>query len=103
MTKLPKILLMLSVAGFALGLYVTFSGTPLDPAWGVALPTGAICFGLFLIALMLQNEAALFDQEQHLRLASAPNPHPGDQPNKSRLTPAASSAPRSGPAMGTHA
>ena len=71
MKKLPKLLLAISLTGFAVGFFVTLSGFQFAPGWTVALPTGAIFFGLFLIVFMLQNEMAKFDEEQRANLAMA--------------------------------
>ena len=63
MAKLPKFLLTISLTAFAAGIFTCFSSVNWHPAWFVALPTGAIFFGLFLIAYVLQHEAARFDEE----------------------------------------
>jgi nicotinamide mononucleotide (NMN) deamidase PncC len=63
MTKMTKILLVVSLSAFALG----FTGI----LWGFGRPVGAICFGLFMISKLLEKETALYDQEQRLRLAEA--------------------------------
>ncbi|SRR6266581_1752711 len=70
MTKLPKFFLVVSVTAFAAG-FATISSNNLAPAWAVAMPIGAIFLGWFLIAFMLQNEAAQFDEEtcSHVELA----------------------------------
>ena len=57
MTKTTKILLAVSLSSLALGF------TPI--LWGVGKPIGAIFFGLFLISKILENETALYDEEQH--------------------------------------
>ena len=66
MTKLPKFFLTVSLAAFALG-FATVSGNNIAPAWAVAMPMGAIFLGWFLVAFMLQNEVARFDEETRLR------------------------------------
>ena len=63
MTKITKILLGVSLVGFALG----FTGV----LWGIGTPVGAIFFGLFLISKLLEKEATLFDQERQQRLVLA--------------------------------
>ena len=63
MTKITKILLGVSLAGFTLG----FTGV----LWGIGTPVGAIFFGLFLISKLLEKEAALFDEEHQQRLVLA--------------------------------
>jgi hypothetical protein len=74
MTRLSKILLAVSVAGFVAGGIIDFGGFNLGPSWAVVLPLGAIAFGLFLIVFMLEKEMAGFDEEEakKLRLASSP-------------------------------
>jgi len=66
MTKLPKFFLTVSVTAFAVG-FATVSSNNIAPEWAVAMPIGAIFLGLFLIAFMLQNEVAQFDEETRLR------------------------------------
>src|SRR5438552_14422451 len=66
MTKLPTFFLTVSLTAFALG-FATVSSDNIAPAWAVGLPIGAIFLGLFLLAFMLQNEAAQFDEEARLR------------------------------------
>ena len=95
MGKTTKILLALSLAGFGAGLvFVTDLIKAQESSWlYVALPTGAICFGLFLISKLLEKETALFDQEQRMLLASAerlsnagcPSPRKDARPNSARL------------------
>src|SRR5438445_2280310 len=66
MIKLPKFFLTVSVTAFAVG-FATISSNNIAPACAVAMPIGAIFLGWFLIALMLQNEVARFDEEIRLR------------------------------------
>src|SRR5271168_1882257 len=68
MTKLTKIFLGLSVAGFASGGVIDFSSAPMDSKWTVLMPLGAVFFGLFLISLMLEKEMAAFDREEAEKL-----------------------------------
>jgi hypothetical protein len=63
MTKLPKFFLIVSLVSFALGAVVCVGDLDLHPSWAVAVPVGAIFFGLFLIAYMLQGEVAKFNEE----------------------------------------
>jgi hypothetical protein len=65
MGKTTKILLGLSIAGLALGLTFVTGLINVEHlvALYVALPVGAIFFGLFLISLMLERESAQFDRE----------------------------------------
>jgi hypothetical protein len=68
MTTLTKTFLAASVAGFTIGSIVDFSNLTTDPKWTVAMPLGAVFFGLFLIFLMLQKEMAAFDREEAKKL-----------------------------------
>jgi hypothetical protein len=63
MTNKTKILLAISLTGFATG----FSGI----LWGIGMPVGAIFFGLFMIFKMLEKESALFDEENRRQLTLA--------------------------------
>ena len=63
MTKLSKILLAVSLAGFAAGGIIDFGGFKVIPAVTVALPLGAVFFGLALISYMMEKEMAKFDEE----------------------------------------
>src|SRR5260370_415653 len=65
MTKLPKFFLTVSVTAFAVA-FATVSSNNITPAWSVAMTIGAIFLGWFLIAFMLQNEVAQFDEETRL-------------------------------------
>ena len=67
MTKLPKFFLTVSITAFAV-VFATVGSDNVAPAWAVAMPIGAIFLGWFLIAFMLQNEVAQFDEETRLRL-----------------------------------
>jgi len=88
MTKVSKILLAVSVTGFAAGGVVDFGGFSVIPQLTVALPLGAVFFGLFMIAFMMQKEMAKFDEEQSEKLqldqrdtaAPAPAQKPAMQP-----------------------
>jgi hypothetical protein len=68
MTTLTTTFLAVSVIGFTIGSMVDFSHLTNDPEWTVAMPLGAVFFGLFLISLMLQREMAAFDREEAKRL-----------------------------------
>jgi len=59
MKRLPKILLVLSVAGFALSL--TSFGS--DIHYGVLKPVSAILFIVFFILQVLEKEVAKYDAE----------------------------------------
>lgn len=91
MTRLTKLFLGLSLAGFLAGGVIDARPGPVDPKWTVVLPLGAVFFGLFLIFLMLQKEMAAFDRETERmnqginQGASAPpaaGPAPAPQPVK---------------------
>jgi hypothetical protein len=70
MTKTTKLLLGLSIAGVAMGVaFISGLVNVHNPAFYVALPGGAICFGLFLISKMLEKETALYDQDQRAALS----------------------------------
>ena len=64
MKKTTKSLLLISLAAWLIGF-----GTNL--VWGIGLPIGAVCFGLFLLFKLLEKEVALFDTEQRLRFETA--------------------------------
>lgn len=68
MTTLSKTLATISTTGFLAGGLVDFGGFNLNPAWTVALPLGAICFGAFLISFMMEKEMAAFDEEESRKL-----------------------------------
>src|SRR5690242_5777341 len=73
MKTVTKILLAVSLTTLALGFT--------DVLWGLGKPVGAICFGLFMIFKLLENETELFDQEEQLRLAQAARAARKDSPN----------------------
>ena len=64
MTTLSRALLVVSVTGFVAGIIIDFGGLNLNPAWEVALPIGAVFFGLSLISVMLEKEVAKFDEDE---------------------------------------
>jgi hypothetical protein len=72
MSKMTKVLLVLSLSCLASGLvFVTGIVNVGEAAWlYVTFPVGAILFGLFLISLSLQAESALFDEEQRRTVAA---------------------------------
>ena len=78
MTKLTKMLLGISIAGFGSGLlFVTGLINVQDGVfWYVTLPAGAIFLGLFLISLFLEKEAAQFDLEERLAFARVSQDQP---------------------------
>ena len=71
MTRIPKALLAVSLTAFAVGSVVTFGSSEIPVGWTVAMPVGAIFFGLFLVTFMLQKEVASFDEEERVRLELA--------------------------------
>ena len=71
MTRIPKALLAVSLTAFAVGSVVTFGSPDIPVGWTVAMPVGAIFFGLFLLTFMLQKEVASFDEEERARLELA--------------------------------
>jgi hypothetical protein len=75
MTKTTKSLLVPTVLGLGFGLVFSTGliNVENEAALYVALPTGAIFLGLFLISLMLEQEAVHFDQEHE---ANAHADHP---------------------------
>ena len=63
--------LALAVTCLIVGVFVSLSHGDLAPAWALALPLGVILTGLFLIRLLLQNEAAKFDADERLKIEQA--------------------------------
>lgn len=72
MSKMTKVLLVLSLSCLAVGLvFVTGLVNVAEAAFlYVTFPAGAIFFGLFLISLSLQAESALFDEEKRVTAAA---------------------------------
>ena len=64
MTALSKTLVSLSAAGFAVGGIINLGGFSINPSWAVALPLGAVFFGLALVSFMMEKEMAKFDAEE---------------------------------------
>jgi len=93
MTLLPKICLAVSAAGFAAGGIIDFAGFNVIPVMTVVLPLGAVFFGMFMIALMMEKEMAKFDQETAGKLqliqpvSSLPAPVRQNQPGLDRGRP----------------
>ena len=71
MKTLPKWVLAAAVVNLIIGIFVTMSHKDMASVWFLALPLGVIFTGLFLITLALQNEAAKFDEDERLKMASA--------------------------------
>jgi hypothetical protein len=67
MSKLSKIMLALMIANFvAAGLFLTgLVNVSNVSALYVTFPVGATCYGLFLIAHILEKEVAVFDADHH--------------------------------------
>ena len=94
MTRIPKVLLAVALAAFAVGSVAAFGNPKIPVGWTVAMPVGAVCLGLFLVTLLLQQEVARFDQEERARLEladlyaaepakAAPSAFPSTDPNLS--------------------
>jgi len=64
MNRLSKSFLVACLTALAVGLYVSFARTPLPSVLTVALPIGAICYGLFLISFVFHGEFAREDQKE---------------------------------------
>ena len=66
MSKLTKTLLWLAVGFLTSGLVLVSGLVEIGNlvVLYVALPLGAICFGLYLISQLLEKESARYDQEQ---------------------------------------
>jgi hypothetical protein len=71
MTRIPKVLLAVSLVAFAGGIVVSFGNAEVPLSWTVAMPVGAVSLGLFLVAFALQKEVARFDEEERARLKLA--------------------------------
>ncbi len=71
MTRVPKVLLTVSLTAFAVAGVVTFGSFQIPLGWTVAMPLGAVCLGLFLVTFLLQGETARFDEEECARLRLA--------------------------------
>jgi hypothetical protein len=71
MSKMTKVLLVLSVSCLAAGLVFVTGLVNVGEvvALYACLPAGAVFFELFLISLSLQAESALFDEEQRTAAA----------------------------------
>jgi hypothetical protein len=82
MTTLSKTLLAVSVTGLVAGSVIDFGGFNLNPAWTVALPFGAISYGLFLVSFMLEKEVAKFDEDEANELQLIKDSHPPPAPKQ---------------------
>ena len=92
MTRFTTILLTIAITGLAVGTFVASQGQLATPALALVLPIGAVAFGLFLIALALQKEVAVYDREQALKKKSSGyntgQPKPIRNPLPARTEPA---------------
>ncbi|MEJ0090130.1 MAG: hypothetical protein WDM80_10345 [Limisphaerales bacterium] len=68
MTKLTKILLVISLTASVTGGILDFGRFKINPSLTVMLPLGAVFFGMFLISFMMQKEMARFDEENAIKL-----------------------------------
>ena len=64
MNKLSKILLFAAATLFLAGLIICFAAVHISVQWAVALPLGAVMFGLFLIVRTFEKEMAGFDRDE---------------------------------------
>ena len=71
MTRIPKVLLAVALAAFAVGSVAAFGNPKIPVGWTVAMPVDAVCFGLFLVTFLLQQEVDRFDEEERARLELA--------------------------------
>src|SRR5262245_3337100 len=71
MTRLPKVLLAVSLIAFAIASVTAFGNLEVPVGWTAMMPLGAVCFGLFLVTFLLQQEVARFDEEERARLELA--------------------------------
>ena len=63
--------LAVSLTAFAIGIVAAFGNPEIPVGWTVAMPLGAVSFGLFLVTFLLQQEVARFDEEERARLELA--------------------------------
>jgi hypothetical protein len=82
MTTLSKALLAITVTGLVAGSITDFSGFGFNPMWTVALPFGAIAYGLFLISFMLEKEVAKFDEDEAKELQLIKDSYAAPAPKK---------------------
>ena len=95
MTRIPKVLLAVSLTAFAVVSVVAFGNPEIPLGWTVAIPVGAVFFGLFLLTFLLQQEVARFDEEERARLELADRyaARPADAAAIDVSTPAANLSP----------
>jgi hypothetical protein len=82
MTTLSKTLLAVTITGLVGGSVIDFGGFNFNPSWDVALPFGAIFYGLFLISFMLEKEAARFDADEAKELQLIKDSHSTSAPRR---------------------
>ena len=82
MTALSKTLLAVTITGLVAGSVIDFGAFNLNPAWTVALPFGAIFYGLFLISFMLEKEVAKFDEDEAKELQLIQDSYPANAPRQ---------------------
>jgi len=82
MTTLSRTLLAVTVTGLVAGIIINFGGFNLDPAWDVALPFGAISYGLFMISFMLEKETEKFDEDEAKELQLIKDSYPAPAPKQ---------------------
>ena len=80
MTKMNKTLLLLAAICLVAGLVINIGlvNTGGYDALYIIFPVGAVFAGLFLIARMLENESARFDEDQ-ARMVRLENKRPVEQ------------------------
>lgn len=89
MTTLSKTLLIISAIGFAVGSVVAFGNIATNNVGLLmAMPLGAIAFGVFLISLMMEKEMKQFDHEVAERIQRAERYKTSQMPKQSLETPA---------------
>ena len=72
---MQKVLLTSALTALAFGLVVSVSRISFAPELTVALPTGVILLGLFLISRLFHKEMARFDREHRSKIESAMREH----------------------------
>jgi GMP synthase-like glutamine amidotransferase len=71
MNRLSRSFLVACLTALAVGLYVSFARTPLPSVLTVALPIGAICYGLFLISFVFDREFEHAERKEHGEIPSS--------------------------------
>jgi hypothetical protein len=70
MNRLSKTLLAVCVLLLTAGVVISSIGGPVAPVLTLALPLGAVFYGLFLINRVFQDELRRFDESERSRLGS---------------------------------